>query len=181
MAEALPLLATAKELADRTGRDENEPELQQELRAASNRFRDQVRRPISKIENDMVVLDGGGRRNLRLPAAPVTEVAEVNVDGERAEVTFSRDGLIRRKDGRPFPDEYGNVEVTYTHGFDPVPEEIVEAVLDSAAGRLATERGLSSLQVGGITQSFSKAEQAGTTQAWADTVARWRIRVGDRA
>lgn len=181
MAQELPLLASKKLLAERTGRSESDPELEAELRAASSRFRDQVRRPISRIKDDTIVLDGGGRRNLRLPSAPVDEVSKVRIDGQDTDVMVSRDGLIRRKDGRIFPDDYGNVEVTYTHGFDPVPEEIEEVVIDSAAGRLATERGLSSLQVGGITQSFSKAEQSGVTQAWSDTVARWRIRSGDRA
>lgn len=181
MATELPLLATPEELAKRTNREPSDPDLEAELRAASNRFRDQVRRTISRVEDDEITLDGGGRRNLRLPSAPVTAISEVTIDGDPTEVSFSRDGLIRRKDGALFPDDYGNISVTYTHGFDPVPEEIAEAVLDSAEGRLATERGLSSLQVGGITQSFSKAEQAGVSQTWSDTVARWRIQAGGRA
>lgn len=174
------LLGDPEEAAKRLGEDAPNPELLSELQAASERFRNEVRRHISLVEDDKIVLDGGGARTLRLPSAPV-HTATARIDDEPVDIRVSPNGLLQRRDGRMWPDHYGNVQVTYTHGFDPVPSEIVELVTDAAVGRLATERGLSSLQVGGVTQTFSKTEQSGTTEAWVRGITRWRIRSGDRA
>lgn len=179
----LPPLAPASALAARLGRDASDPQLIAELQAASSRFRSAVRRPITRIENDRIVLDGTGARTLRLPSAPVLDVAAVTVGGIDVEVMASRNGLIRRLDSRLWPDALGAVHVTYTHGFDPVPDDVVDAVLESAEARIAGAhaRGLSSLQVGGISQTFDRAMSGGVTQAWSIAVARYRIRRGDRA
>lgn len=164
-----------------TGRPIDDPRLLHELIEASRRFRAAVRRPITAVDDDRIVLDGGGRTSILLPSAPVRAVSEVLVDGTPAEVEWSTDGMMRLKSGAAFPDRLGNVEITYSHGFETIPEDIIAVITDVAVGRASTVRGLTSQQVGGISLSYGRDEQQGVTQAWVDAVERWRIRSGDRA
>ena len=174
-------LADIDTLADKLGRSRDDPLVIDALTRASGRFRDAVGHHVSLVVEDGLRLDGTGRRNLRLPLAYVQDVHAVTCDGEPVEVEWSRDGILRRRDGRVWPDRYGAVEVVVTHGLDPVPDGIQAVVLDQAEAIYTVKRGLSSYQVGGVSQSFAAVESVGVTEQWSQAVERWQIGAGDRA
>jgi len=83
--------------------------------------------PVNLVEDEVVHLDGTGTYHLVLPRPPVREVSAVTELAtaltEEAELVvdvdfvLERGGLLRRID-QVWLRAYGNVEVTYTHGWD---------------------------------------------------------------
>lgn len=168
-------LADPAELADRLGVAETDPSMLSALRSATARFRAAVRHPVSLIENDTVLLDGDGSRSLVLPAAPVVSVSTVHVgDHEVSDYRWSRAGLLRRDAG--WPDELGVVEVTYSHGHDPIPEEIADVVLNAAETAFTGAQDVASMTVGGQQVTFRQ----GTSATWSTVVDLYRLNRGDR-
>lgn len=77
-----------------------------------------------------VTLDGPGGRLLLLPSLHVTEVVTVVNDG--AVVTdpeWSASGMIRGC----WSSRFRGIEVTFTHGFNPVPQDLLEVVTQMAS------------------------------------------------
>ena len=149
------------------------------LAQASRRFRGEARCHISRVEDDEVWLDGDGSRALLLPNAPVVDVASVEVDGAEVDASWSTDGVLRHPSR--WPDRLRSVKVVYTHGHDPVPDDVQQAVLTMARWLYAVQPGVSSMQVGGQTVSTSAAAyEAGVADGWAKAVAAYRINRGDR-
>lgn len=150
---SLPPLADADALLARLGvtspTAEDTERAEQRIAAASAAFRTLAGgQAIGFVADDVVILDGDGSRLLLLPQYPVTAVTSVLVDGAdvTAEVTWSELGLIRRAD--PFPGTYRSVQVTYSHGYDPVPDDVVDAVLDLAEAASRMPAGVTSMQLG---------------------------------
>lgn len=168
-------LAAAADLAALLGVRANHPRLVPALESASARFRVAVRHPVSRMTST-VTLDGDGTRTLLLPAIPVIEIAVVDVDGigpltaGRDYEVSSRFGILRRRDGC-WPDAYDAVTVTFTHGFDPIPDSIAEAVLEQAAAVFGAKPGIQSSAVGGEATTWV----AGVTASWTDAVAEYHI------
>lgn len=122
-------LATLDDLAGRLGRDltdEEEARAGALLDGASARVRAYTRRKLSFIEDDQVVLRGLGRE-IRLPNHPVhavTSVSPLGCGGTPSSVGWCWDGSTRVT-----ADVYASAyQVTYTHGHDPVPDDIVDVV-----------------------------------------------------
>jgi len=179
-----PPLADAADLAIALGVPVGDERLNQALVESSNRFRGAVRHYVSK-ETRTVTLDGRGYRALRLPSLnvdPASVVVDVD-DGSTPEVMVSTAGVIARRDGAVFPVGFGNVTVTYDAGYpeDAIPGDIQAAVIDQAKVIYTAQRGVQSMQVGGISLVQSTTDTVGVTQQWVDVVAAYRIRVGDRA
>lgn len=149
------------------------------LGRASADFRSAVRHEVSEAAYD-VTLDGTGTSTLSLPAAPVTAVSGVEVDGDPvSDYRWSASGLLERAAG--WPRRYRAVRVQFVAGFDPIPDDIRSVVVDRALGLLRSRPGLKShtLQVGGMSETESFAE-IGTSERWETTVARYRLNRGDR-
>lgn len=122
-------------------------------------------------------LDGTGTRLLLLPAAPITAVPVVEVDGQIvADFAWSRTGVLHRL--AHWPDRLGCIRVVYSHGYDPVPEDVAEAVLTEAQYLLTVQPGIASMTVGGESLSFS-APAAGMPLVWTRAVDRYRLNRGD--
>lgn len=165
-------LADIEDLADLTGAEKTDLRLIIALRRASARFRGAVRHHVSPVDADEVVLDADGSRVLLLPHVPVREVLWVILGGVTiTDYRWTRDGRLRR--ARGWPD--GPVTVIYDHGYKPVPDDIVEAVLQQAAYLYARDPGVQSMAVGGESVTFARA---GVTEEWSQAVDRYRI---DRA
>ncbi|WP_394621297.1 hypothetical protein JNUCC0626_20030 [Lentzea sp. JNUCC 0626] len=179
------LLADPAELAALTGLPADDSRLVAALVAASRRFAGAVRCPIRRVEQDEVVLDGNGTTSLLLPAAPVTAVHLVELDGvalDAASVQWSADGLVERT--TPWPRRRRCLRIVYSHGYDPVPGMVSDAVTQAAHIALNSEPGMSTLAVGGMSVSWSTTfggAQAGATEAWSQAVERYRLNRGDRA
>lgn len=151
------------------------------IRAASARFRAAVRLPVSQVVEDEVWLDGNGERALLLPAAPVTDVHTVEVDGQTVAVDWSPDGVVVRTGGC-WPRRLRAVRVVYTHGYDPVPDDVQDAVIGMGRFLAATQPGVSSMQVGGQTVSTSPAAVDTTVYGpWRTVVDRYQLNRGDAA
>jgi hypothetical protein len=70
-----------------------------------------------------------------LPQRPVVEVFSVTEDG--VELEENNDWVLRVGGVIEIPNQSGNLEINYSHGFDPVPDQVKEVVC-SIASRLST-------------------------------------------
>lgn len=178
-------LAEPADLALWIGVPDDDRRMLAALRSASARFRGAVRWHVTYRARDEMWLDSRGGRVLHLPTMRVDKVHRVVVDGVELDPSgyrWSVDGLLERVGG-VWPTGYRTVLVVADHGYDPIPDDIQEAVIDLARLIYATKPGISSMQVGGITTSFSTGGRhaVGTTEAWEQAVAAHRIERGDRA
>jgi len=178
------LLADPADLAALTGLPADDQRLVAALLSASRRFAGAVRHPVRLIEAETLVLDGTGTTTLVLPAAPVTAVSAVSVHGvtlNAADYQWSADGLLER--ATPWPRARRCVQLVYSHGYDPIPGMVADAVTQAAHISLNTEPGLSTLAVGSMSVSFSTrfgAAVAGATDTWTAAVEAYRLNRGER-
>lgn len=175
-------LADPEDLAAWLGVPATDPKLLQALAAASSRFRGAVRHYVSFVAGDTVTLDGNGKESLLLPAAPVTAVTSVVLDGEPltygTDYEWSQDGFLRRVGGY-WPNRLRCVEVVWSHGYEPVPEDIAEVVIDQARAQYAVRPGLTSMTVGGQSVAFGAQASIGVTAQWTTMVEKYRLNSGD--
>lgn len=184
-----PLLASPEDLSEWLGLEPTDPELVRLLQRASDRFRAEVDHQVHYVEDDVVDLDAYGGRSLLLPSKRVTDVSEVAVYG--TPITgfelSKRMGAIRRAPGQLWPEGLGCVRVTFSHGYNPIPGDIQDVVIDQARMMSVISPGVKSIQVGG--QSVTLASESSATQgtgpgvsrAWRTAVAKYSIGAGDRA
>ena len=178
------LLASPADLAERLHVDAADAGLLLALRRASSRLEGAIGYPVLRVDDDVVTLTGDGSRRLLLPARPVVAVTSVVVDGAAlidADYTWSRwSGIMRRAAGHVWPDELDVVEVTYTHGWDVVPGDIQDAVLEQAEQTYNVEPAIASRGSGSESVAYLATASTGVTQRWVDVVDRYRL-AGDDA
>lgn len=177
-------LADPDELAVWLGKPADDPKLLNALRAATRRFRGAVGHRVTLVTDDVVTLDGGGRRSLLLPVWPTTAVASVVLDGtelvEGMDYSWSDTGVLRRL-GDAWPDRLRCLVVTYSHGWVVVPEDIQEAVLDQARSMYTVVPGLQSKTVGAQSVTFGAQAAIGVTSQWSSAVDRYKVRTSGDA
>lgn len=82
-------------------------------------------------------VDGNGRQRLWLPTLRLTDVAEVVLDGVTltydVHYTWTSDGMLYRQAGWPHSPRI--LSVTYTHGYETPPDDVVGVCLSIAARR----------------------------------------------
>lgn len=167
---ALPTLATVADLRTAMlGASEpvSDEAAELALRRASARVRRYTGQALTFIQGDTHVVPGGGR-TLLLPQRPavvssaypltVTEL-DTPSGGERtlAEgVDFSRLGseLTRTCTGAGGL-WAARVRVTYSHGYEEIPDDIVDVVLDLASTNLTNPSGVRSETVGGESVTYA--------------------------
>jgi hypothetical protein len=181
---ATDLLADPEELAAWLPVGADDPKLLAALNAASRRFRGAVRHPVSLVAGETVVLDGNGTSSLLLPAAPVTAVSEVEVDGEvlvdGTDYSWSADGYLRRLSCLVWPDSLRCITITYSHGYAEIPEDIQEVVIDQARALYAILPGVQQQTVGAQSVTFGVQAATGVTAQWSAAVERYQLNRGDR-
>ncbi|MFD7410623.1 mobile element protein [Kitasatospora purpeofusca] len=180
---ALPpdgLLADPARLAVWLGVPADDPQLLAALAAASARFRGAVRHPVTAVTGATVHLYGDGTDRLALPAAPVTAVTSVTVDGQAVtDWRLRRDiGVLRRTSACGWPD-WAEVVVVCDHGHDPVPDDVQEAVLDQARTVYTVQPGVQTVQAGAESVTFGAAAATGVTAQWTTAVENHRLQRGD--
>jgi len=112
------------------------------LTSVSAAIREAAGTPISRTTSTVRFATEASRR-IELPARPVVTVGTVLLDGQPLVAGTDyvvRDGHLWRLGGRPWHD-YGRVprelEVTFTHGYDPIPPDIVRTVCVYVAAGIA--------------------------------------------
>lgn len=117
------------------------------LRLASGEARGYTGNGFDWIEDDVVRLNGTGTPVLLLPEAPVADVSAVVQAAGLADeleldlpgpdlagvVEWDEDGVLERIDGGIFLRRRRYYAVTYSHGFEVVPDEVKAVVLRIAA------------------------------------------------
>ncbi|MFE2140186.1 hypothetical protein ACFXA3_00200 [Streptomyces sp. NPDC059456] len=146
---ALPAFATAADLAAATQRsDLDSASADLALASASAVIRRWTRQSITLVEGDVVTLRVLDERELVLPQRPVVSVSQVRVNGlVLQDWVLSVDRLLRAGGWRHLPGtttypDPGLVEVTYTHGYAEVPDEVRAVCLDLAAVSVTNPGGL---------------------------------------
>lgn len=177
-------LADPEELAVWLGVGADDSKLLVALRAASSRFRGAVRHPVTAVLGDTIILDGNGTESLLLPAAPVTAVSLVKLDGEElvagTDYEWSADGYLRRLDCQVWPARLRCIEVTYSHGYSVIPDDIAEVVIDQARSVYAILPGVQQKTVGAQSVTFGVQAAMGVTAQWTTVVERYQLNRGDR-
>lgn len=109
--------------------------------SASEFFESQVKRAI-EVQDLVEVRDGNGGAAIVPREYPIVEVTGVTVNGEAVpqSASYGQDGwyvagdLVRLRGATyRFLEGEGNVELAYRAGFETVPPDIVQAVLEMAA------------------------------------------------
>lgn len=174
-------LADPSDLAALLGVRTNHPRVGPALAQASARFRGAVRHPVTRTRT-RVVMDGSGVRDLLLPGVQVVGEVVVRLNpasgtGPPATLTRGRDfqvssrfGILRRTAG-PWPDQLDAVDVDFEHGWEVVPDDIAEAVLEQAAAVFRGRPGIQSLAVGSEATTWTP----GVSEAWKTAVDRYHI------
>lgn len=133
-----------------------------EQKAAANRalveataaIRNYTRQHLELVEDETITLDGKGGVRLFLPQLPVVDVSQVVEDGETLtpgsdeDYVLGGNGIIHRMGGSRWPTTPQSITVTYSHGYETLPDDIV-AVATRAAAR-AYQSGLRAAEDEGI-------------------------------
>lgn len=147
------------------------------LELASARIQGWTRQRLERVAADVIVLAGTSYWELELPERPVISVSSVKVDGTTQAATTWRlfgDRLIRKSGGWTGPVD-SLVEVTYTHGYDPIPDDIRAVTLALATRMSANPLGVSQEGIGSYTVSYG-ADGVGQVDDVLAPLTRYRRR-----
>lgn len=106
---------------------------------ATEAIRNYCHQYIERVTDETITLDCAGGTRLFLPELPVVSVASVEEDGVALVAGADEDyqlgqhGILHRI-GQEWLSGIQIIEVTYTHGYDPIPDDVV-AVCTRAAAR----------------------------------------------
>jgi hypothetical protein len=136
---ALPPFATAAELAATMQAPVDTAAADLALASASAAIRRWTRQSITRVVDDVVTLRVIDCGELVLPQRPVVSVSEVKVNALILnDWVLSGDRLLRtggwhRLPGTTTYPDPGLVQVTYTHGWEEIPDEVRAVCLDLAS------------------------------------------------
>jgi hypothetical protein len=163
---ALPPFATATELAAVMQAPVDSAAADLALASASAVIRKWTRQTITRVVDDVARLRIVDCAELVLPQRPVISVSEVKVQALALnDWVLSGDRLLRAGGWRYLPGtssypDPGIVQVTYTHGFDEIPDDVRAVCLDLAASTLANPSMLRQEAIDDYTRTFA-AESLG--------------------
>ena len=111
-------------------------QITQAIKAASASIRNYCKQEISQKTGDVAYFDGAYQSKLFLPQLPVISVSKVIEDGhvltEGEDYKLGNNGILYRM-WRDWAKGIRNIEVTYTHGYEVIPDDIKEVAYRSAA------------------------------------------------
>lgn len=176
---AQQLLISLQELATLTSLPAEDPRLALAAKRASGRFYADTNRETLLASDDVETANGTGGPVLLLRGAPVRSITKVLAAGqelaEHVGYRVDRRAGILERVGGDWPRGLGTVEVTYRHGYDEVPDDIADAVLEHAA-TIAKVAAYLTQEGGGATQAaYAKEATVGTTAKWVAAVERYNL------
>jgi hypothetical protein len=177
-------LATVEQMAAVCGPLADEAAAQQALDQATTLLQAVTGQHLEHVADDKVTLNGDGSRTLLLPELPVTAITAVTVEGvalDPSEYQWDANGLLRL-DGccSVFPRRLASVDVTYSHGYDPVPDDLALACAKLAC-RVMAGGGPGGASVDGVpitnerVGSYSVSYGQGLTYVEAAVANRYRV------
>jgi len=108
------------------------------LAEATAAIRNYCHQYLERVEDEEITLDSTGGVRLFLPELPVLSVAEVIEDETTLvagdDYALGQHGILHRLGGYKWASGIQIVTITYTHGYDPLPDDII-AVATRAASR----------------------------------------------
>lgn len=108
------------------------------LRAASDAVRAAAGSDISAATSIVDIVAPPGHR-LPLPSSPVVSVSSVTIGGAPVDGWHLVDGALWRRDGWRTGTFPTLVQVTFTHGYNPVPADVTRLVCMFAAAAMSEE------------------------------------------
>lgn len=145
----MAMFASVDDLADRLQTDfdtEDRVRAHRLIEHATGMVQHAARQRFELVTDDEIGLMPTGTRLLLLPELPVVDITSVNAVGSLDEesYTFTRSGLLYHNTGR-----WNTVTtVVYTHGYDPIPDDVAAMVVDIAARAWQNPRSVLSEQIG---------------------------------
>lgn len=136
------------------------------------------------VEGDVIVVHGTGSQLLLLPELPVVAVNAVTIDDGLTTETEVTDFRIDPQTGvlyRPccWPCGFANVTVDYDHGYDPVPQGLIDIAVHLARDKVAA--GPSHLRGETIAGYSYSQDGAPSVESYADVLEPYkqkRVSVG---
>jgi hypothetical protein len=139
--------ATPDELATRLGvsfSEEEENRAGELLVLASGLIQREAKQLIERVEGDILIRRGTSADRVRLPERPVVSISAVTLDAvpftEEIDWYLEGDELVRTSSA-PSSTSFGLsggwgdagriLEITYTHGFDPIPDAVKAVCLEA--------------------------------------------------
>lgn len=153
-------LATAGELGFHLQRDDLDPDVaDQAVQLASGAVRAYCQWDITETTETLWAV-GNGLPVLTLPTMMLSEVLNVEIDGEQLDLldplalTFSRTGQLFRALGWP---KSAQIRCDCRHGYDPVPDVLKLVTLELAARGINNPQGLLSAATSTVSRTFANA------------------------
>jgi len=140
--------------------EEQAPAATRAIDAATEAIKNYCHQEIELVEDDEITLDCWGGQRLFLPQVPVVSVSEVVEDGDTLTAGSDEDyqlgqyGILYRV-GKNWASGVQIVTVTYTHGYETIPDDVVD-VCTRAASR-AYQAGLRASEMDGVPGIVSKS------------------------
>lgn len=159
------------------------------LELATTQIQVWTRQRIERVVDDTITLAGTSSWELELPERPVISATVTGVDGVEIDEGSYRlfEGILVRPGGwagsaiysANWPTNTGypsTVEVTYTHGYDPIPDDIRAVCIQLAArGLQAPTGGVRQESIGNYSVSYGDVNDA--NDPLLSTLSRYRRRV----
>jgi hypothetical protein len=144
---------------------------------AAAAIRNYTNQYLELVEDETIMLDSRGGTRLFLPELPVTEVTEVVEDDDTLVVTtdykLGQWGILHRVGGAKWDKGIQIIEVTYSHGYAILPDDIIAIATRAAArayqaGLRAAEGdaipGISSRALGDFSVSYTAETGGGVSE-----------------
>lgn len=166
--------ATPRDLEDRLGVQFTADEYRRArgiLQQASDLIRGEMDQHISLVEDDVLTRTGIRQGSFRLPERPVVEVSSITLNGETLDAGgyyvennyLNRVGTGQNTFGAfgGFGSPTDTLVITYTHGYEDVPDAVKAICLNIAARAWVNPGAVVAQSIGSVQTTFSVAPVAG--------------------
>ena len=149
------------------------------LQLASAAIQNYTRQRLERVDDDIVSLRGNWSSELWLPERPVEAVSEVKIGDAPVLGTtlyrWDRKGLVEHLSSY-WGGHLGVVQLKYTHGFEPIPDDIKAVCLQVASRLYDNPEQAGSETIGRYSYTYPRVlgVGAGLNSDEADLMARYR-------
>lgn len=120
---------------------------------------------------ETILLDGKGSRHLWLPSLHVTDVDLITNEGVEVaadEYDWSADGYVELVYAAWWSLRPRQVEVTFTHGFDDIPADLIGVAAAIATRRSSSPSGIRREQAGALSLDYGTSDLLADEKATLD-------------